>query len=450
VSPTGTFRYLGRTFDPESATARFRYSLDAEGTRHEFEERFEFAAAGAVGMAPERLDALDRVLRHLFLAAGVSYFKAAAPPVVVVESEPLSEPDVAFYATLYELGLAEFAYRNGFNGWCAPRFEVEVGTHVPAAVPNLTLPGGPLVPFGGGKDSVVTLDALRAVGREPLPFVVNEVPAITTALSATGLRARTVRRTLDKRLFELNAAGAFNGHVPITAIVSLAALADSLLVGSDAVVMSNERSASAPNFVWNGLSVNHQYSKSFAFERDLRALVARAISPDIEYFSLLRPFSELRVVRHFATLPAFHHVVTSCNRAFSLEPARRRSGWCRDCPKCRFVFLALACFLPRAEVVRVFGGDLLADRAQAEGFLALLGVDGPKPLECVGEIEESRAAAQLLFADAGWRDAAVLRVLDERLPPGARVPDDEVERLLATGTEHFVPARYEDAVDAVR
>jgi hypothetical protein len=297
---------------------------------------------------------------------------------------------------------------------------------------------------------MVTIDALRATGHEPMLFVVNEVPAITRALEATGLPRRAVARRLDPLLMERNRQGALNGHVPITAIVSLIAVADAILAGRDTVVMSNERSASVPSFTWSGTEVNHQYSKSFAFERDLRALLARTVSPEVEYFSLLRPFSELRIVRHFARLDALHHVVTSCNRAFSLDETRRRSGWCRDCPKCRFVFLALAAFVERARVVDVFGGDMLTDTSQTAGFLALLGIDGPKPLECVGEVEESRAAAQMLFGRTDWAGAPVLVELEARLEPTARVPDDELDRLLATGAEHCVPARYQDALDAVR
>ena len=443
--PAAEFRYVERAFDAASATAHLRFALDAE----HFEERITFLSGPATELSPARREALDRVLRHLFLAAGVSYWKAGAPRRVVVESEPLGADDVAFYERLYAHGLAEFAWTNQLEGWGSPDFDVRDAA-VSAPVTGLALAGTPLVPVGGGKDSMVTIDALRATGHDPALFVVNEVPAITRALDATGLPRRAVRRRLDPRLMELNEHGALNGHIPITAIVSLIALADAILAGRDTVVMSNERSASVPNFTWAGTDVNHQYSKSLDFERDLRALVARSMSPDLEYFSLLRPFSELRIVRHFARLDALHHVVTSCNRAFALDETRRGSGWCRDCPKCRFVFLALAAFVDRARVVDVFGGDMLADPTQTDGFLALLGIDGPKPLECVGEVEESRAAAQMLSGRSDWAGAPVLVELEARLEPAARVPDDELDRLLATGPEHFVPERYQDALDAVR
>lgn len=443
--PAREFRYVDRDFDAASATVRLRYALDDDP----FEERITFLGGGAVDLPARRVEALDRVFRHLFLAAGVSYWKAGAPRRVVVESEPLGADDVAFHRSLYARGLAEFAWTNQLHDWAAPEFATpDASTEV--AVTGLDLDASPLVPVGGGKDSMVTIDALQSAGHEPVLFVVNEVAAITRALDATGLSRRTVRREIDPRLLERNRRGALNGHVPITAIVSLLALADAILAGRDTVVMSNERSASVPNFTWDGVEVNHQFSKSLDFERDLRALVARSISPELDYFSLLRPFSELRIVRHFARLDAFHHVVTSCNRAFSLDASRRRSGWCRDCPKCRFVFLALAAFVTRDRVVDVFGGDMLADATQTAGFLALLGIDGPKPLECVGEVEESRAAAQLLFGRSEWTGAVVLAELERRLEPHARVPDDELDDLLATHDDHHVPPAYRGALDAIR
>jgi hypothetical protein len=266
----------------------------------------------------------------------------------------------------------------------------------------------------------------------------------------TGLEDRLVRRTLDPRLHALTRAGGMNGHVPVTAIVSLASVAAAILHGVDAVVMANERSASAPSFEWNGLAVNHQYSKGIEFERDLRALLARDVSPELQWFSLLRPFSELQIVRHFASLPGYHHVVTSCNRAFALDAARRSVGWCADCPKCRFVFLALACFLPRTDVVSIIGHDLLDDDAQVPGYLALLGIDAVKPLECVGEVEESRAAAEVLLERPEWEGARVVEAIRARLDATLRAGPQALAALLAPSSEHHVPAAYRSALDALR
>jgi hypothetical protein len=254
-------------------------------------------------------------------------------------------------------------------------------------------------------------------------------------------------RRLDPGLGALNSRGALNGHVPVTAVVSLIALATAVLHGYDEVVMSNERSASAGNFEWGGLEVNHQYSKGARFEAGLRDVLAAEVT-GLEYFSLLRPVSELAIARAFAQLPQYFGAFTSCNAVFRLDPARRAPGWCCNCPKCRFVFLALAPWLDPPTLTGIFGCDMLDDEAQLAGFLALTGLDESKPFECVGETSESVAAFRLVADHPQWRDHAVVRAARERLLP--RVPPDfgRPEEALAMGGEHHVPERLLAALRA--
>ena len=56
----------------------------------------------------------------------------------------------------------------------------------------------------------------------------------------------------------------------MTGILSAIAVLAAVARGRDAVVMSNEWSASEPTLVVDGRPVNHQYSKSGSFERGLR------------------------------------------------------------------------------------------------------------------------------------------------------------------------------------
>ena len=181
----------------------------------------------------------------------------------------------------------------------------------------------------------------------------------------------------------------------------------------------------------------------------LRAALAET-RPDTDYFSLLRPASELAIARAFAALPAYHRAFTSCNAVFRLDPQLRATSWCGNCPKCRFVFLALAPFLGRAELTAIFDGrDLLDDPAQYDGFAALAAVGGHKPFECVGEEAESVAALRLAAAHPEWRDASVVRrFAAEALPavdPGFGLPGD----VLRLAPEHCVPSSFAPALDAV-
>jgi hypothetical protein len=324
--------------------------------------------------------------------------------------------------------------------------EVAAGD-VPAPVVGLGLGRRALVAVGGGKDSCVSLEVLRGAGGEVLPFSVGGYRAARDCAAAAGLPLVVAHRGLDPQLGELNRAGALNGHVPVTAIVSLVAVAQAVVLGADEVVFSNERSADAPSFWAHGLPVNHQYSKSLGAERRLRAALSGA-TPEIAYYSLLRPLSELRIASVFARLDAYLLVFTSCNAAFRLDEGRRVERWCGHCPKCRFVFLVLAPFLPRQRLVAIFGADLLDDETQLDGYRELLGLTGFKPFECVGEIEESRAALVLAARDDGWATAAlVVRLLGELRAAGAEPGDAEIAAVLAPSSEHELPPHAQAALD---
>ena len=205
-------------------------------------------------------------------------------------------------------------------------------------------------------------------------------------------------------------------------------------VNYDRIMLSNERSASDPNLIWNGHEVNHQWSKGVAAEGLLRAAVSAHAGLTEPYFSLLRSLSELHIALLFARHDAYDDVVTSCNKAFKLHDPTAR--WCGDCPKCRFVFLALAPAMDRARLTHIFGHDLFADLAQIPGFLELLGIDAHKPFECVGEVEESLVALSMLTDDA-----PVLVALRAAVPAEAWAAASR-EDVLTPGGPTYVPPAY--------
>ncbi|MEJ3750530.1 hypothetical protein WEI85_45650 [Actinomycetes bacterium KLBMP 9797] len=413
------------SFDPDTGVASFPYALDDL----RFVETVTFPAAATPPPA-----AFHRVLELLHLVAGVSYFKVGAPREVVAAT-PLSAPAAALVQAVYTHGMAEYAYRNDLPHV----LDLVVAAPTAAPVPAAPVTGRPLSPVGGGKDSIVTLEALRAAGRDPVPFAVNPNWVIDAVFAASGLAPLAARRRIDAQLFDLNAAGARNGHVPVTAINSLIAVATATLHGLGPVVMSNERSASDPNLIWNGHEINHQWSKGVAAEGLLRDAVAAHAGLGDAYFSLLRPLSELHIARLFARHTAYDAVMTSCNAAFKLRDPSAR--WCGHCPKCRFVFLALAPFMPRARLVGIFGSDLLADPAQVPGYRELLGISGHKPFECVGEVAESVVALDLLRGSAEWADTPVVAELAAAVPPSAWT-DAAAADVFTPGGPDFIPESF--------
>ena len=417
--------------------ATFEYALD---DHVHLREVFTFPSPPEP-LTQVRRTAFERVLAHLHVAAGLSYYKLAAPPCVRIECGAWTDDEIVFHRTLLAKGLGEYSWKNGLDAELLPAFEYRAAEKS-APVTALSLDAGPLVPVGGGKDSCVTIEALRAMGRPVTLVTVNRYPVIQEVIDAAELPDLAVRRVLDPQLAALNAGGARNGHVPVTAIVSLAVIATAILHGHDAVVMSNERSASEGNVLYQGVEINHQWSKSDEAEQMMANLVA-SITPELSYFSLLRPLSELAIARRFAqTCGRYLDSFSSCNAAFRLDPSRRVSRWCGNCPKCQFVYLALATALDRSTLMRIWGGELFMT-SPIHGFRELLGLTDWKPFECVGERLECRVAIRLLTdGEREWADHTVLQLLAAEVVAAGLWPTaTDVEAVFVTAAG-FAPDRY--------
>jgi hypothetical protein len=409
------FRIVDFDFDPGENVAHFDYAFDDS---HEFRETVEFGGPSLKTTSP----GFERALRLVHLAAGVSYFKAAAPSHIVVETGSLSLAEEGLVHDLYDKGLREFAVANDL---AVPiQFTLEVKDvpravrpasydgpgHLPAGEAD-SPPRGIAVPIGGGKDSIVLVDALKSTCPQGVPVslvAVNKNPAMERIADVAGLPLVSIKRTISPNLLRLNSAGALNGHVPITAIVSLIAVAAGYIYGYDTTLMALERSADEVTALVGEVPVNHQWSKSTECELELRHVLRESVAGSIEYSSGLRSCGELEIARWFAGLPAYHAGFRSCNRAY--RPGPLYDTWCGNCPKCRFVFLVLAPFLERDRLVAIFGLDLLDDPEQVEGFWDLCAT-GRKPYECVGEQRESLLALLLLAEDPNWAESAVVVAL---------------------------------------
>jgi len=436
------FVFADYRYDPAMSTLSLHYRY-SEGRR--FEERliFDFAPQQ---LSPAANEVLERIFRLIFLLSGVSYYKAFIPRLLSCEAFPLSEETAEFLQKFYLKGLAEFAFRNRIalrDHFCFR----SAAESAPAPI-AFDLPRRACVPVGGGKDSIVTIECLKQSGHPVVLFSLGDAEPIRACIEAARLPFIRVRRRLDAGLFELNRAGALNGHVPITGILSAIAVASAVMSGCDAVVMSNEHSASAPNLTLGGDEINHQYSKSFEFEADFAEYVERYISPSIKYFSLLRPLSEIEIARRFAKYRAYFGAFRSCNTAFKQSPAARGRHWCCNCPKCRFVFLALSPFVAKSDLVEIFGRNLLDDESQRDGFAELCGLREHKPFECVGETAESATVMSFLNDHPDWREDRVVRQLNTEFPSLRRRGLTEYRALFELKRPHRVPEPYLAMLDA--
>ena len=427
------FYYKSVTFSPETGVLRGEYAADGEV----FCEEITFPGA-PFHLSPDQSQTLNEIFHLWHIAAGISYYKAFLPPKLVVETAPLTPAEARFFEDFYLNGLGEFAVRNHLNLQGKIHFPSE---QIERYACPIRLSERALVPVGGGKDSCVTLSLLKETGHDFTTISVGSARPITDCQNLTDTPALTILRRLDPKLSALNASGrVLNGHVPITGILAFVLWAAAILYNDRYVILSCERSANVGNLKQGDLSINHQYSKSLDFERAFYELTQR-ITPDFRYFSLLRPLSEAHIARLFAEkCDRYFPVFTSCNKAFRLDQNRRLDRWCADCDKCRFVFLILAPFMDRDTLIRAVGKNLLDDLAQTDGYRELLGLQGHKPFECVGEIAESRWALQTLATRPEWQADAVVQTL------GPEVPPTSADGLFEPAAEHLIPQEFSDVL----
>lgn len=386
---------------PEFLYEAFHHEWTAEGLRLWFDFRM-----GDVVFHPEALiearpflsrdvpaQVLDRMVFDIGMIELISYWKCACPPTVKVLCGALTDEQTAFWRKLYWNGLGEFFYTNGIaesqEGFLQVESEKWKVESVSAAA-NLSTLHSPLsasylVPIGGGKDSVVTLELLRRAGKTIRPLIMNPRGATRECARVAGFpleEVLVIRRKIDPTLLDLNAKGYLNGHTPFSAMLAFYTRLASVLSGIPNVALSNESSANESTVL--GTSVNHQYSKSLEFEDDFRAY-----SPSFNYFSFLRPLSELQIAMLFSRFTAYHDVFRSCN------VGSKEDIWCGHCAKCLFAYIILSPFIAPERLNAIFGKSMLDDTTLDLEFRQLLGLAETKPFECVGTVSEVRQALQM-------------------------------------------------------
>ena len=263
------------------------------------------------------------------------------------------------------------------------------------------------MPIGGGKDSVVTLELLRRAGKRIRPLIMNPRGATIECTRVAGFtmdEVLVIRRTIDPKLLELNAQGYLNGHTPFSAMLAFYTMLASYLSGIPNVALSNENSANESTVL--GTTVNHQYSKSLEFENDFREYVRvrsaemsgcageGACVPVFNYFSFLRPLSELQIAMLFSRFTQYHDVFRSCN------VGSKQDIWCGHCAKCLFAYIILSPFIEPERLNTIFGKAMLDDLTLEHEFRQLVGMEETKPFECVGTVSEVRQA--LAMAVSRW------------------------------------------------
>jgi hypothetical protein len=375
-----------------------------------------------------------------------TYWKATCSPEIVIEAGVLNADQIAWWHDLLIKGQGEFYYLNQID-FTQPDFVKIISAgqpnHEPLTVPNFDLTGT-MIPLGGGKDSLVSLELLKtAIPQELKLFTLNPTQAVRDIINLNPeLPVIEVERQIDPKLLELNRQGYLNGHTPFSAYLAFLTTLVGVLFNIKDIAVSNESSANECNTIYLGHQINHQYSKTFEFEEKFRQYSDRylfnsAIHP--QYFSFLRPLHELQIAQAFSQLgQAYFSLFRSCNRG------QKTNTWCHECPKCLFAFIMLFPFID-SEILtqQIFQHNLFDDANLIPTALQLTKEDGTKPFECVGEREESKIAFYLAIKKYQERSLALPAMLTQVKTEVLDLESDwdiRAERLLNDWNEnHRVP-----------
>ena len=332
---------------------------------------------------------VKNIVFNLGMVEAISYFKSTCSPQFFIKCGKLDAFQESWFKKLYYLGLGEFRFiinikieQNKLVEFISIGEEIEVKQ-------NDDKFSGCVIPVGGGKDSNVTMDLLKNYKNDSLVFMIGGKKVSKECAKVAGYTDEQiieVKRIIDKNLLNLNKQGFFNGHTPFSAIVAFISYLCSYMLGKKYIALSNEDSANETNV--DGENINHQYSKTIEFENDFREYARKYLKADIEYFSMLRPISELQIAMLFSRIENFHTIFKSCNVGSKSEPW----VWCCDCPKCLFVYTILSPFLYKEKLINIFGEDLFEKENLLKTFVELCGYGETKPFECVGTYSEIRFA----------------------------------------------------------
>lgn len=429
------FAFTDYTFSPLEKKIAFNYEIGFEGGAPQaFTETVLLPAAPDVSGLPEGL--IERLLEDVHLMLGISYYKLYCPPEIKLR-KPISRTRAAFWNAVYTKGLGEFAYRNNLD--LRERIRFPFADAQEPRLHDLARRERALIGIGGGKDSIVAIELLKEQKYPCDGFIVETNTSHDVAekiCEVAGIGSLKIRRLLDEKLFKPT-PDTYAGHIPISAVYAFLGVLSAALYDYRYVVVGNEHSSNFGNVEHNGDTVNHQWSKSAEFEALISRHLDGYLAQSITYFSIARPFYEIRIAELFAKYPEYFPYFTGCNRKFKIDEQKRPDNlWCCECPKCAFIFLALAPFLGRDEVIKIFGRDMLDDPALLPLFKDILGFGNLKPFDCVGTFEEAQAA--LYMAGKTFMDSVAMKSFFQKIEDGEKL----VKKTMGVAQALTVPTRF--------
>ncbi len=385
----------------------------------------------------------DRVLKNLIFNLGmaemISYWKSTASQKIVVEANGLNKDQLVWWKNLIMNGMGQFFYENKINFRKKNFLEILSKEKQYISLGNVS-GQNILIPVSGGKDSIVALEVLGKNRDKINCFSLNPNGAAKKIIRLSGCKKPVVaRRKIDRRLIELNRRGYLNSHTPFSAYLAFLSVLCAEIFNYKYIAFANERSSNEGNVKYLGKEVNHQYSKSFAFEKRFRIYTKKYLSGNIEYFSFLRPSYEIQIANLFSEYPKYFKVFSSCNQGGKIL-SQSKKLWCGKCPKCLFVFAVLAPFIPEKELLMIFGKNLFQDSNLISLMKSLIGENRFKPFECVGTRKESLVAFYLGLKKYQNRKFSLLEYFSKNILPKHKNLEKDSQNIMRDwNKENFLP-----------
>lgn len=341
----------------------------------------------------EQLDTrlVNRLVFNLGMVEMISYWKATCSPVIQIHAASLDEDQLAWWKKLLIAGLGEFFYVNQID-FRSRDFVRLVNARDDSrddarAVIEPKTNERTLVLTSGGKDTALTLSLMQAGQEKFGSLMLNPTKAALDLAHLTDSKELIiVRRTIAEELLELNRKGFLNGHTPFSSYLAFLSVLVAVLFEYTTVIVSNERSSNEGNAVYLDGVINHQYTKTFEFERDFADYSFKYLTKTVNYFSFLRPLYEIQIARMLSQFPETIFKFKSCNKNYKMNSK------CGACPKCLAVYIMFFPFLERDTIEQMFESAPFENLQNLEILKGLVGAGEHKPFECVGTFEETLVA----------------------------------------------------------
>ena len=430
MSQVSSFTFGSYKINPKRSTVTFTYRVEFQsGKAKTYTDRLIFpdVAPELWGLVPKTV--LEPTLQALLIMLGINYWCYFRTSNIKIEGFSLTREQAHFWDSLYLHGLGEFLYEMqiDFHNLIAFPYDESIPAVTPA---SFARPARALLLNGAGKDSILSAEMLKASGTPFDFFAFAPTPAHKRIGKLVDAKTINVTRRRDPRIEAIIQRPGVSTAYPSVSTFTFIATLLAELIGYDSIIFSNEKGADFGNLTYLGLEVNHQWCKSSEAEKMTNDYIHNFITPDIATASPLRKYNELEIVRRFVQYPQYLHYFTSCNTYFWLprlwQLAYRKSYWCNRCPKCVFLFASFAAYLPKKEMVSIFGADLYSKKRFIPLIKRILGLEGFKPLDCVGEPEEMILAMHYAALRGEYAGEPAMQIFEEHFP--ASYDFDGIER----------------------